>query len=158
MADTNHHIEAATLAVARANDGDASAGADVLAMAIIGLRGWLRNGEAPDPHERIYLDALLASLEQIERGQDPADALHLKHGHRPKNQSTGVRDVFLWQAVGDEHDRLTNERGHTRMDKPTEAAIAAVAKRWGVGAATVSKAWGRYGGLAGWTERKTDWK
>ena len=158
MADTTHHIEAATLAVARANDGDASAGTDVLAEAIIGLRGWLRNGEAPDPHERIYLEALLASLEQIERGQDPADALHLKHGHRPKNESIGVRDVVLWKAVGEELDRLTTERGHTRMDKPTKAAIAAVAKQWNVGAPTVQKAWGKYGGTDGWNERKTDWK
>jgi hypothetical protein len=135
------HIEAATLTVQRANDGDAHAAAHVLAEAIIGLRGWLRHGEGPDPHRLVYLKGLLACLEEIERGTDPADALHLKHGHRPESQGAAIRDVLLWKAVGEELDRLTNERGHTRMDKPTAAAIAAVAKQWNEGEPTVSKAW-----------------
>ena len=152
------HIEAATLAVQSAIEGDAIAGTEVLSRSIIALRGWLNFNEQPDPHQIVYLKGLLACLEDIARGDDPGTALHLKHGHRRPSESVEFRDVWLCADVGKELDRLTIERGHTRIDKPIESAIRSAAKKWGVGIATVEKAWRNYGGAKGWQAKKGDWK
>lgn len=153
-----HAVEAARCTVARAEDGDANAGEDVLAGAVIGLRTILDLNEPADPHRVVFLRALLKSLERIEQGADPGAALHLKNGHRKADEFKGVRDVFMFVSVGKRLDALTLERGHTRQDSPTDAALKAVAKEEGYSFATVQKAWLQFGGAAGWEARRTDWK
>ncbi len=151
-------VEAAHLTVQRAEQGDANAGEDVLADAIIGLRCMLHEKEPADPHRIVCLHALLKSLERIENGEDPATALHLKQGHRRPDPAKDLRDVMLFVSVGKALDALTIERGHTRQDRPVEAALKLVAKRERHSRATVQKAWGMFGGESGWAEKRTDWK
>lgn len=154
-------VEAARLSVQRAEEGDANAGWSVLAEAVIGLRGLLQLNEPADPHRVVCLHALLKSLERIiESGEDPATALHLrpeKLDHRRPDPNLGFRDVLLFMRVGEELDRLI-ERGHTRQDGPTAAAIKLVAKEEKVGIATVDQAWRHFGGAAGWARCRSDRK
>ena len=144
--------------VERAQSGDANAGFDVIAESVLALRGWLELDERPDQHRLVYLRGLLASLERIEAGVNATEALHIKQGHRRRNNSIGVRDAVLFVEVGQESDRLKYDRGHTRNDKPVEAALKTVAKVWHLRVPTVRKAWNYHGGASSWTLRKADWK
>ena len=97
------------------------------------------------------------SLDAIVKGHDPLTALSLrKPRHRVPDTAIPPRNVLLWMEVGTEVDRLT-ERGHTRQDKPVEAAIKTVAKTRKVDVEVVGKAWRNLGGVEGWERDKADW-
>lgn len=152
------HIELANRQVELAKMGNFQAGNEVVAQSAIAIRDYLK-GDPPDAYRLVFLRALLESLDAIQAGADPLDALSLRRpSHRPPDITTQIRNVWLFQLVGEELDRLTVARGHTRQDKPTDAAIKKVAKERGLSTDVVAKAWRDLGGARGWEQSKSDWK
>lgn len=175
-------IAAAHKQVERARQGDVGAAKDVLSQAIIAIRSilafespdhegarlnvlddWsesrrLAFNEAPDPLRLVYLRSVLASLVAIERGETPEQALHLSNPyHRPATPELEVRDVLMFVQVGTLLDKLTAS-GRTRQDRPTDDAVAQVAKQFNCSRDTVKKAWGKHGASKGWERQRSEWK
>lgn len=173
-------IEAANLCCEKALSGDRGASLTVLEQSVIAIRGLLQFEEsdpnklrldtrdlndkrrlifheAPSPHRLVYLRALAAMLERVLDGMPLEDAMSLKKPpHREANPSLAIRDVAMFVAVGQELNRLI-ARGHTRQDKPVDASIRAVAKRFNVSRESVRSAWSLYGAEEGWEARKSEW-
>lgn len=153
-----HLIDLATECVELAKQGNFQSGMEVIIQSRIAIRGLIEHGESPDPFRVIFVKALLDSLDSIVAGGDPLDCLSLR---KPRNRlpdpAIPVRNVLLWTKVGGELDRLT-ERGHTRQDKPIEAAIKSVSKEMKLDIEVVGKAWRDLGGAEGWERDKADWK
>lgn len=141
-------IEAATENLREIDKGDIPAARDALQNAAIGLRDVLA-GRLPDPLRRTYLQFLLQSLEQIERGVDPRKALGLWGSNRIHRD----RDHALFLRVGQELDRLRAQSGE--IETPVARAIQVVAKQTHCGRATVEKAWKIHGGEDAWIAAKT---
>ena len=151
-------MELANRQVELAKGGDFRAGTEIVIQSAIAIRDFLK-GDPPEAYRLVFLRSLLESLDAIQGGDDPLDALSLrKPSHRPPDIYTDIRNAHLFYLVGEEFDRLTVERGHTRQDKPTDNAIEKVAKDHGLSTDVVAKAWRNLGGATGWGQRNSDWK
>lgn len=149
-------IDAAKYKIARAHAGDYVAGLRVVDECVIALRGVTLMGDLPDAERQLYLMALLESLEKIVDGVDPTKAMCLEKGHgRPLNPFKGDRELSIFLSIGRKYEEQI-ELGHTKQDKPTEAALKAVAKDFGLTIPNVQKIWSSFGSLKGWKNRKSD--
>jgi hypothetical protein len=149
---------AAARAQIRRAEGNPHIAREVLRQAAIALRDVLgihnpdkdpveearRNRGKPDPERREYLLFLLKALEQIDQEVDADKALCLWISNR--SPLPDDRNLGLFFAVGLKFDHLTKQG----VEEPFKAAIAAVAKRTGLGQPTVEKAWKEHGGKKGW--------
>lgn len=152
------HMELANQQIELARRGNFQAGLEVVVQSANAIRDYLKGGP-PEAYRLLFLERLLESLDEIQEGADPLDALGLrKPSHRPPDIKTDIRNAHLFYLVGEEFNRLTVERGHTRQDKPTDAAIEKVAKDQGLSTDVVAKAWRSLGGAKGWEQSKSDWK
>ena len=150
-------LEIANRQVELAKLGNFQAGSEIVIQGAIAIRDFLK-GDPPDEYRLIFLKALLESLDAIQAGADPLDALSLRRpDHRPADISVQVRNVLLFTLVGAEVDRLT-AKGQTHQDKPTDKAIRTVAKARKLTVDVVAKAWRNLGGAKGWERDKADWK
>lgn len=130
---------------------DKNAALEVVGQSAVALRDLVHHDLLPDPMRLEYLRALLAALELIEAGEDPVKALHLSQGHRIRDEKLWARNFGLFIKIGREVDRLKG-RGHTRGDKPVQAALHAIAKQWSLSLETAKKAWQLHGSEKGWNQ------
>jgi len=132
-------MEAAKARIEAMQKGDPTAADDVLNMAARAVREAIA-GKLPDPEQRVYLEFIARSLEEMRQG---TDALAL---HRVR-RVPAERDIALYLAVGQKLDELGTQ-GHT--DSPVKAAISAISRRTQVPVPTVEKIWKRFGGEDAW--------
>lgn len=142
-----------------ARGGDFSAGMETVAQSAIAIRSLLAHGRAAvDPFRQVFLDRFLESLDAIAAGHDPLDALALRREpNRMASAAIPLRNGAMFTEVGEEIEALI-ARGNSRQDKPTQMAIQAVAAKWKVSEALVSKVWSDMGGAKGWAACRDDWK
>ncbi len=143
-------VEAAKVRIAAASR-DKNAALEVLSQSAVALRDLLNHDLMPDPKRKEYLRALLSALDLIVDGNDPTSVLHLSQGHRVRDEKLWGRNLALFIDTGREVDRLRS-RGHTRGDKPVQAAQQSVAKQWSLSLDTVKKAWHLLGSEDGWSQ------
>jgi hypothetical protein len=143
-------IDAAKYRIERAQTGDYLAGLHVVDECVIALRGIVLMGDPPDAARQLYLTALLDSLEKIVDGVDPTKAMYLEKGHgRPLDPKKQDREISILFSIGRKYEELIN-RGHTKQDKPLDAALKSVAKDCGLTFPAVQKVWSSFGSLKGW--------
>lgn len=145
----NELVDAAQQEIRRIEGGNVLAAVRALRMASVGLRDVL-GGRLPDPERTVYLEFLLAALEQITKGAPAIKALGLWPSGRPQSISED-RDLSLFLAVGVELDKLD-----ATVRKRVFQAIAIVAARRKLGIPTVRKAWKTYGAQPAWEQAKSD--
>jgi hypothetical protein len=149
-------IDAAKYKIGRAHAGDYVAGLRVVDECVIALRGIILMGDLPNAERQLYLMALLESLEKIVDGVDPTKAMCLEKGHgRPLNPFKEDRELSIYLSIGRKYEELI-KLGHTKQDKPTEAALKFVAKDFGLTIPNVQKIWSSFGSLKGWKNGKSD--
>lgn len=149
-------IDAAKYKIGRAQAGNYVAGLSVVDECVIALRGIILMGDLPNAERQLYLVALLESLEKIVDGVDPTKAMCLEKGHgRPLNPFKEDRELSIYLSIGRKYEELI-KLGHTKQDKPTEAALKFVAKDFGLTIPNVQKIWSSFGSLKGWKNGKSD--
>lgn len=128
---------------------DRNAALEVISQSVVALRDLLHHDLAPDPERRVYLASLLAALERIEDGAEPASALHLRPTGRTRDERRFGRHLAAFIEVGRELDKL-KEAGWTRGDKPIDEAKGRTVKATGLSRDTIDKLWTEFGAGKGW--------